>query len=131
MERILILLWLSFWLLFLLLLRIYFYSMFSLLYSSKNWFVIRSCFLFMWIFSITIQSVQDQSHDLWRYQRFLLVNEFSKKPPLAPPFNIFFYIYLVVRYLVDCVRRYWKRRRFGMYSNLSSTFSLIQYVHAF
>lgn len=49
---------------------------------------------------MTIQNVEDQSHDLWRYQRFLLVNEFRKKSLLPPPFNTF-----------DCIIALIKRAR--------------------
>ncbi|CAF1034555.1 unnamed protein product [Rotaria sordida] len=37
---------------------------------------------------VTIQKVENQSHRIWRYQRFLLVTEYYNKPPLPPPFNI-------------------------------------------
>ncbi len=67
------------------------------------------------LFSVTIQNVQEQSHDLWRYQRYLIVTEFSKKPPLPPPFNIIYYIFLLVRWFIVRVKLCRKRRRFGMY----------------
>ena len=53
-------------------------------------------------FSVTIQNVQEQSHDLWRYQRFLIVKEFSEKPSLPPPFNVIYYIFILIRY--PCIR---------------------------
>ncbi len=46
---------------------------------------------------MTIQSVQDQAHDLWRYQRFLIVNEYSKKTPVPPPFNTIYYLFIALR----------------------------------
>ncbi|CAF0967570.1 unnamed protein product, partial [Didymodactylos carnosus] len=51
------------------------------------------------LFNVTIQKVQGKSHSLWRYQRFLIVNEYSKKTPLPPPFNTFYYVFTIIRWL--------------------------------
>ncbi len=55
---------------------------------------------------MTIQNVQEQAHDLWRYQRFLIVNEYSKKTPVPPPFNTIYYLFIALRF----VRRYYYNR---------------------
>ncbi|CAF1358870.1 unnamed protein product [Adineta ricciae] len=52
------------------------------------------------LFNLTIQNVQNQSHVLWRYQRFLLVAEYRDKPLLPPPFNIFYYLFVFLRYII-------------------------------
>ncbi len=57
--------------------------------------------------SVTIQNVQDQSHDLWRYQRFLLVSEYENKNFLPPPFNAINSLVTLTRYLMKrCRKRY-------------------------
>ncbi|CAF0941798.1 unnamed protein product [Adineta steineri] len=56
------------------------------------------------LFNFTVQNVQEQSHDLWRYQRFLLVNEFHKKTPLPPPFNIVYYVFTTIRFFVAHIK---------------------------
>lgn len=48
-------------------------------------------------FSVTIQNVQAQSHDLWRYQRFLIVKQFSEKPFFPPPFSIIAYLFMIIQ----------------------------------
>ncbi|CAF0772753.1 unnamed protein product [Adineta ricciae] len=52
------------------------------------------------LFNVTIQNVQEKSHDLWRYQRFLIVSEFSKKPILPAPFNLLYYAFCMIRFVV-------------------------------
>ncbi|CAF1005183.1 unnamed protein product [Adineta steineri] len=52
------------------------------------------------LFNVTIQNVQEQAHDLWRYQRFLIVNEYSKKTPVPPPFNTIYYLFIALRHVV-------------------------------
>ena len=51
---------------------------------------------------MTIENVQEQSHNLWRYQRFLLVNEFRKKSLLPPPFNTF---NCLIAFIGDMIKR--------------------------
>ena len=48
---------------------------------------------------MTIQNVENQSHRIWRYQRFLIVTEYSDKPLLPPPFNTVYYFFSVIRFL--------------------------------
>lgn len=55
--------------------------------------------------SVTVQNVRDQSHNLWRYQRFLLVNEFRNRSLLPPPFNILSTFYMLLQNVVERGRR--------------------------
>ncbi|CAF1364201.1 unnamed protein product [Didymodactylos carnosus] len=41
------------------------------------------------LFNVTIQQVEEESHNLWRYQRFLLVNKVRWFLPLTNRFEIF------------------------------------------
>jgi hypothetical protein len=58
--------------------------------------------------SVTIENVHDQSHDLWRYQRFLIVNEFRNKSLLPPPFNT---LYCLCSGILRFIARHRKRYR--------------------
>ncbi len=60
--------------------------------------------ILIFLYSVTIQNVQEQAHDLWRYQRFLIVNEYSKKTPLPPPFNTIYYLFLGLGLVVRLYR---------------------------
>ncbi len=61
----------------------------------------------MFTSSVTIENVQGQSHDLWRYQRFLLVNEFRKKSLLPPPFNTLYCLFsAIVRFITRHKKQY-------------------------
>ncbi|CAF1262466.1 unnamed protein product [Adineta steineri] len=63
------------------------------------------------LFNVTIENVQDQSHDIWRYQRFLLVNEFRQKSLLPPPFNtLYCLINAIVRFIAHRQKRYRNHR---------------------
>ncbi|CAF4687662.1 unnamed protein product, partial [Rotaria sp. Silwood1] len=44
------------------------------------------------VFNVTLNKVQDHAHTSWAFQRLLLVNEYSRKSPLPPPFNLIHYI---------------------------------------
>ncbi|CAF5087526.1 unnamed protein product [Rotaria magnacalcarata] len=63
------------------------------------------------LFNVTIQSVQEKSHDIWRCQRFVIVDEYSTKTPLPPPFNIVYYIFLAIQRIVKRIRSHHKQRR--------------------
>jgi len=56
-------------------------------------------------FSVTIQNVENRSYTLWRYQRFLIINEFCLKSPIPPPFNIFYYLFSIFNYLIKFIRK--------------------------
>ena len=79
-----------------------FFSMFSLLCSSKSFFVgmkFHQKYPVNFLNSATIQVITTTSNDLWRYQRFLLVYEYHEKTVFPPPLNIFCYIYKFFNYL--------------------------------
>ena len=81
--------------------------MYLLLYSSIK-YCLHLFYLIHFIFSVTIENVQGQSHDLWRYQRYLIVNEFRNKTLLPPPFNT---IYWLISSLLHYIKRRQKRYR--------------------
>jgi len=51
------------------------------------------------IFSNVFNEVQENSSQIWKYQHYYLVMEYSKQPPLAPPFAIICHIVEFVRWL--------------------------------
>ncbi|CAF1331619.1 unnamed protein product, partial [Didymodactylos carnosus] len=51
------------------------------------------------IFSDTIKRIQSESKQLWRYQRFLLYQEYSKKTVLPPPLNTICYLFRTLRFV--------------------------------
>ncbi|XP_036366251.1 transient receptor potential cation channel subfamily M member-like 2 isoform X2 [Octopus sinensis] len=51
------------------------------------------------MFSSTYEKVQKKSHLHWSFQRYDIINEFSIRPPLPPPFIILSNIYQFCRYL--------------------------------
>ncbi|CAF1207939.1 unnamed protein product [Rotaria sp. Silwood1] len=57
------------------------------------------------LLNITIQNVQMKSHRIWRYQRFLLISDYNRKPPLPPPFNTIYYLYIFICYIVEKIKR--------------------------
>ena len=90
------------------------------LYSSKREnFQGSSDFFYI---SVTIQNVQEQSHDLWRYQRFSIVSEYCRKTLLPPPFNILYYIFMLGRLLFLRLQVYRNSRRFSMW--ITNNFTL-------
>jgi hypothetical protein len=76
--------------------------------------------------------VQKQSQQLWRYQRFLLVLEYSAKPPLPPPFNPIYYLFDGIRFLIKRIHSSWQRRRHGMLDNtvINNHFSCLDFIVA-
>ena len=56
-----------------------------------------------------------QSHQIWRYQRFLIVFEYSEKPPLPPPVNTVYYVYIGIRYMIKKLNICYHRYRRGIF----------------
>ncbi|CAF1599127.1 unnamed protein product [Adineta ricciae] len=80
------------------------------------------------LFNVTIQNVENQSHQLWRYQRFLIVCEYADKPPLPPPFNLFYYLYSSIRYIFEKCRsgcQSCRRRRNDQVSSETLTMTVL------
>ncbi len=88
--------------------------MFLLLYSSTRKIFLIKKVTFLYFSSITIRNVESQSYRIWRYQRFLIVNEYAQKPLLPPPFNSLYYLFIGIRYLVLKIRDRCERRRHGI-----------------
>ncbi|CAF1107885.1 unnamed protein product [Rotaria sordida] len=57
------------------------------------------------LFNVTIQNVEKQSYQIWGYQRYLLVAEYSMKSPLPPPFNTFHNLYRIVQCLIEKLQK--------------------------
>ncbi|CAF1144352.1 unnamed protein product [Rotaria sordida] len=57
------------------------------------------------LFNVTIQNVEKQSYQIWGYQRYLLVAEYSIKSPLPPPFNTFHNLYRIVQCLIEKLQK--------------------------
>jgi hypothetical protein len=89
-------------------------AMFKWVYNIDNYQIFKwSCFA---KHSEKIQRVQEKSNELWRYQRFGLVNEFEEKTVLPPPMNVLCYLVELVKYLICCC----KRRRTPVQNNQNS-----------
>ena len=100
----------------------------SLLYSSKNSKKKkRLSFYFPLSLSVTIQSVQEQAHDLWRYQRFLIVNEYSQKTPIPAPFNIFYYLYASIQFFVQWIFNRTKKTNGTFLPNVQQQWKSMRY----
>ena len=80
--------------------------------SFRKFFAIRTHLLLLFIFhdldnsfscfvycSNVFNEVQENSSQIWKYQHYYLVMEYSKQPPLAPPFAIICHIVEFVRWL--------------------------------
>jgi len=73
-----------------------------------KFFLLKIDLFLLMISSVTIENVQDQSHNLWRYQRYLIVNEFRNKSLLPPPFNT---LYCLINALIRFIKQRRKRYR--------------------
>ncbi|CAF4396515.1 unnamed protein product [Rotaria socialis] len=51
------------------------------------------------LFNVTLKKVKDNAHMSWAFHRFLLVNEYARKSPFPPPFNLFEYGWRYINYL--------------------------------
>nr|ACD54609.1 transient receptor potential cation channel protein-like protein [Adineta vaga] len=54
------------------------------------------------MFNEKILRVQEKSNELWRYQRFWLINEYKDKTVLPPPLNILCYLIQFLNYVICC-----------------------------
>ena len=52
-------------------------------------------------FSNTYQNVQKNSEKIWKFERYHLINEYDKRPPLPPPFILLCHIYMLIVFLND------------------------------
>jgi len=75
--------------------------------------------------SYTFQKVQEQSEQLWRFNRYSLVNEFFNRPKICPPLIIISHLFRVWTFIgrplficlanissfrsLDCVFHCWRR----------------------
>jgi hypothetical protein len=73
----------------------------------------------MCLFSVTIRTVEAQSYRIWRYQRFIIVSEFCGKPPLPPPFNCLYYLFIGIRYTYTKIISFCQQRQRGIFQIIS------------
>ena len=57
-------------------------------------------FFFLFCFSYTFQTVQDNSTKVWRYYRLSLVSEYFDRPSFVPPIIIINHIFRLLRWIV-------------------------------
>jgi len=56
------------------------------------------------IFSNVFNEVEVNSYQIWKYQYYYLVMEYSKQPPLAPPFAIIYHVVEFIQWLAKKCR---------------------------
>ncbi|KAH0621731.1 hypothetical protein JD844_023342 [Phrynosoma platyrhinos] len=54
------------------------------------------------MFGYTVGSVQENNDQVWKFQRYFLVQEYCSRLTIPFPFVIFAYIYMVMRKLLKC-----------------------------
>ncbi|XP_078514877.1 transient receptor potential cation channel subfamily M member 2-like isoform X2 [Lissotriton helveticus] len=52
------------------------------------------------MFSHTFSEVQDNTDQIWKFQRHNLIKEYSNRPPTPPPFILLNLLYFLVRYVI-------------------------------
>ncbi|CAH8453372.1 unnamed protein product [Heterobilharzia americana] len=52
------------------------------------------------MFASTYMRIESASTKYWALQRYHIMGEYVDRPPLPPPLNLIWYIYLIIRYLV-------------------------------
>ena len=57
------------------------------------------------VFSHTFTQLQDQADQIWKFQRFKLVEEYDDYPVFSPPLNLLVYVVLFVHKLFESRRR--------------------------
>ncbi|CAF3417924.1 unnamed protein product [Rotaria sp. Silwood1] len=83
---------------------------------------------FISVFSTTVNRVENNNKYFWRYQRYILIQEYFEKPVLgASPIILVSYVGLIVRHILYRLRRGFDRQRetsIGKYG-LSGNFKMI------
>ncbi|CAI5761870.1 Hypothetical predicted protein [Podarcis lilfordi] len=54
------------------------------------------------MFGYTVGSVQENNDQVWKFQRYFLIQEYCSRLTIPFPFVIFAYIYMVMRKLLKC-----------------------------
>ncbi|XP_077989938.1 transient receptor potential cation channel subfamily M member-like 2, partial [Glandiceps talaboti] len=57
------------------------------------------------IFSRDIERVQEQSQEVWKFEQYLLHQEFERKPVFPPPLSIFVNIFWIGKYIIKKCRQ--------------------------
>ncbi|XP_072050607.1 transient receptor potential cation channel subfamily M member 3-like [Amphiura filiformis] len=54
------------------------------------------------IFNNTFTSVQENANEIWKFQRYRLIVEFSSRPGVPPPFIMIQHIWMVIQWFLRC-----------------------------
>ena len=74
-------------------------------FAVRKQFILRSTFVF--VSRNTFEEVQKKSDQVWKYERYDLVIEYSNRPGLVPPFMILAHVWSMVTYVY---RRYYQKK---------------------
>jgi hypothetical protein len=85
------------------------------LFKYEKFFLLKLIYFLLITSSVTIENVHDQSHNLWRYQRYLIVNEFRNKSLLPPPFNTLYCLFSALIRFIKQRRKRYRGHRLGNY----------------
>ena len=55
--------------------------------------------LLLYLFSFSIQKIQDETDQHWNFQRYLLIYEYYSKPPLPTPLILISHMFLILRWI--------------------------------
>ncbi|RWS12646.1 protein ced-11-like protein [Dinothrombium tinctorium] len=61
------------------------------------------------LFSATASRLEAETDAIWKYQRYILVADFSNRLPLPAPLSIFCYAYIIVKYIFRLLSCYYCR----------------------
>lgn len=53
------------------------------------------------MFSATANRLSNQTDAIWKYQRYILITDFANRAPLPPPLILFYYEYVVVKWIIS------------------------------
>jgi transient receptor potential cation channel subfamily M protein 3 len=59
----------------------------------------RLKYVLLYLFSFSIQKIQDETDQHWNFQRYVLIYEYYSKPPLPTPLILISHMFLILRWL--------------------------------
>ena len=86
--------------------------------STMAWIILIQYFLLVKLFlpsiltamfSTTGQRISAQSEQLWMFQRYEIVIEYEIRSTFPPPFNLFCYLFMLIKLLWNVITCCWKR----------------------
>ncbi|XP_072117252.1 transient receptor potential cation channel subfamily M member 2 [Mobula birostris] len=63
------------------------------------------------MFNYTFQVIQENTDEIWKFQRYSLIEEYYTRPPAPPPFIVFSHIFLLIE-CVTCRKSKRKHKKF-------------------